>query len=336
MGDAIRSGGSHRLEPGADHAYNTIYEDGVERNRPPAPLAWLVRAALILGPALAVLALWALALRFGQHGITEDRLYALLVVTILAGYLVGYCVVAVRGAKSPFEIRHVNVAMALFIIAALVLTHTPVLDFKRIAVASQMSRLDDAGEKFDYRYLRHEAGRHGIVALQGIANSETAASAGAKTALAEANRRQALAEGAPLDKARFLSRIEVYPSDRQLPEDLIALLYDQYRKQRWSLWCIDSGLPCTALLIDLDHDGSDEAVVPLFHDGRVYARQENGWVRIGTMNGSSHDLDKQYQALKENRLRVIPPPKYSGIDVGAEKYTFAPERCATDDKDCAF
>jgi len=69
--------------------YNAVYQDGRDSETLPRALAWPVRAALIVGPALAALAFWALVLRIRQHGVSEDRLQALVVVTILAGYSPG-------------------------------------------------------------------------------------------------------------------------------------------------------------------------------------------------------------------------------------------------------
>jgi thiosulfate/3-mercaptopyruvate sulfurtransferase len=142
--------------------YNAVYQDGRDSEKLPRALAWPVRAALIVGPALAALAFWALVLRIRQHGVSEDRLQALVVVTILAGYLTGYALVAAAGTQAPFAVRHVNVVMALVIVATPVTIHSPLIDLKRVATAAQLRRVPVDGDKFDFQYLRFGLGRHGL------------------------------------------------------------------------------------------------------------------------------------------------------------------------------
>ena len=321
--------------------YNTVYQDGTETDRLPRALGWLLRAALLAGPALAVLGFWALELRIFQHGLSEDRLYALLVFAILAGYLVGYWIVALRRGKAPFAIRQVNVVMALVIVATLVAVQTPLLDFKRLAVSSQLGRLDISGDKFDYVYLRHDAGRHGILALQQLALSDDEKVLGrAKLVLTEANRREygplAREQGQLSDKARFVTRIEVYPKGKTLSEALSDFLFTVYEKNRYQLSCIDAGSPCAVVLVDLDGDGSDEAVVVDGYSVNVYARQASLWTKAGqlqpyTQHKSPSDLR---QALMEGRVQVIPLPKLRGIEIGTTRYTFVPASCEPQQPDC--
>jgi hypothetical protein len=156
---------------------------------------------------------------------------------ILAGYLIGYSLVALLGARAPLPIRRVNVAMALVIVVAVVTVHSPLLDLKRIAAASRSERIGQAQEAFDFHYLRFDAGRHGLLALEALARSgpETIAER-ARMALAEANRGEhgplGRGQGNPADKALFAARLAVYPKGKALPEDLIEHLYGVYRKDR--------------------------------------------------------------------------------------------------------
>jgi uncharacterized protein DUF4153 len=318
--------------------YNTVYQDGGQTERLPRPLGWLVRAALAAGPALAGLAFWALALRLRQHGVSEDRIYALLVVTIVAGYLVGYCMVALLGGRAPFEVRQVNVVMALVTIGVLLSVHSPILDLKRFAVRSQLARLADVGERFDFHYLRHDAGRHGILALQALSGTgDPAVAAQARSALAEVNRRElgAFAQDRPGNRDRFRSRIDVYPRGTPLPEDLVDRLFVVYEKQRWQLACIDSGVPCAALLIDLDGDGQAEAVVLSQGQATAYARLAGGWSRVGQLTpGQYRSPEELRKALEGSQWRTAQPPAYASLEIGAWTFTFVPDRCDAGQPGC--
>jgi hypothetical protein len=318
--------------------YNAVYQDGSGTGRLPAAPAWLVRAALIAGPALAALAYWALGLRLAQHGASEDRLYALVVVTILAGYLAGYAVVALGGG-SRLQIRHVNVVMACAVVATLLAVHSPALDLKRLAVRAQVARVDRAGDRFDLAYLRHDAGRHGILALQALAGTRADRVAErARGALAEANRRESgplAGPEPPSDLARLVARLDVYPRGAPLPEGLAERLFAVYRSGRWRLPCIDTGPACAVLLVDLDGDGQQEAVVLLFGEGRVYAPKPEGWIRVGRLVPGLHQTpDQLREALAEGRWRLAPPPPYQGLELGSGRQTFVPEACEAASGEC--
>lgn len=306
--------------------YNAVYQDGVAAERLPRLLSSVVRGALVVGPALAALAFWALTLRIREHGVSEDRLNALVAVVILAGYLVGYSIVSVLGRRAPFDIRHVNVVMALTVVGTVLVIQSPLVDFKRIAVASQLARVAEEGVRFDFRYLRFDTGRHGLVALRELGRSETPLVARqAQIALAEANRGPDGARGGSADRARFLARIEVYPEGKQLPDELVEQLFAVYRDSRWRLWCIDQGTPCIALVTDLNGDGRDEVVLPLPGDGTVYAHQGNAWVKVGRLQpGRFGNVDDLRHSLIEGRIRTLPPVAYGGLEIGTSGYAFAP------------
>ena len=317
--------------------YNTVYQDGRETGRLPRALAWPVRAALIVGPALAGLAFWALALRIDQHGVSEDRLQAIIVVVILSGYLLGYSLVAIAGARAPFTVRHVNVVMALVMVATLVVIHSPVVDLKRVATSAQLERLTAEGDKLDFHYLRFQLGRYGLQELEELTRSpsETVAEL-AKRAQAETDWRNFPIFGRrPFadDRARFLARFEVYPRDATLPDDLIDVLHDLYRRQRWRLQCVDAGAPCLALLVDLDHDGQAEAVVPLVGDGSVYTRVADGWLKVGELqSGLYRTPDALRPELLAGKTQPLPPSVYGGVKIGEDAFGFRP--CTASDPAC--
>ncbi len=320
--------------------YNTVYQDGREVGGLPRALAWPVRVALIVGPALAALAVWALMLRMRQHGTSEDRLQAVVVVTILAGYLIGYSIVAIAGPRASFTVRHVNVVMALVMVATLVAIHSPLVDLKRIATAAQLRRLPVDPDHFDFRYLRFFLGRHGLVALERLAGSSPERVATlARRALAEADVRTSPLFGrrdrpAGEDRERFVARFEVYPNGTKLPDDLVDTLFDVYKDNRWRLLCVDEGAPCLTLFVDLDRDGRDEAVVPLGGDGSVYARRAEGWEKVGRLQpGVYRTPDALRPKLLDGAAQPLAPSAYSGVRIGSDaEYVFMP--CAPGEPAC--
>ncbi|WP_262423631.1 DUF4153 domain-containing protein [Brevundimonas denitrificans] len=55
---------------------NAAYQDGEPDGAPPVVLQWAARIAGVLLVPLIGLALWGLALRIGQHGLTPERIIA--------------------------------------------------------------------------------------------------------------------------------------------------------------------------------------------------------------------------------------------------------------------
>jgi hypothetical protein len=75
---------------------NAVWQDGVDMKTYPRTLRWLIDAALVLSPVYAALAVYALALRIGQYGWTDQRFWAVLVAVALACHALGYALAALR------------------------------------------------------------------------------------------------------------------------------------------------------------------------------------------------------------------------------------------------
>ncbi|MES2886105.1 MAG: hypothetical protein V4709_14965 [Pseudomonadota bacterium] len=146
---------------------NAYYGKGTEL--PPHPVVRrLAQAALLLLPLFAGLAAWALALRWQQYGVSLDRLWAGLSVSIASLYALGYAVAALR-REGPFlaGIAPVNRIGSLISASLLVLTQTGVLDFRAITAHALRDRAAML-EADDLRYLRWELGSPGVTALQAV------------------------------------------------------------------------------------------------------------------------------------------------------------------------
>ena len=77
---------------------NAAYQDGRPDNRPPAVLRAAVRVAAVLIAPLVFIAIWGLALRIGQYGLTPDRIIAGACALVGAAFAAGYG----WAALSPF------------------------------------------------------------------------------------------------------------------------------------------------------------------------------------------------------------------------------------------
>ncbi|WJY19141.1 DUF4153 domain-containing protein [Alteriqipengyuania flavescens] len=174
---------------------NAILRDDDRAMTGNAVLRWSARvlAALIL--PLTVFAAVSIGLRIGQHGLSPERIWALLTVAVATAYGLAYAVSLVRGWKSGTwrdTLRQANLHLAVGTSALALLLALPILDFGAISTRDQLARLESgavSAEEFDYAALKWEFGDAGRAALARLARSEdTAIATRAGNAQAVANR----------------------------------------------------------------------------------------------------------------------------------------------------
>lgn len=261
---------------------NAAYQDGRAENRPPFALRLAVQAASILLIPLVLLALWALALRIAQHGLTPDRIIALAGSAVGAVFAAGYGWAAVRtmlrrgGWMRPLE--HTTLAGAVLALLLIVGLFSPLLDPARLSVADQVARLERgavSAELFDYAFLRRGSGRAGQAALVQLARSSDAEiRTRAKAALAEGGPHSSL-RTAERNAAQRL-RIRALPLGAELPTTFV----DQYVRLSRRLAHCTAPTVCDARLLDLDGDGAAEVLVAGQQAISAFRRFDDGLWRL--------------------------------------------------------
>lgn len=230
---------------------NAAYKDGDPAHVPVLPLRWAGRIAGPMMLVLTLLAIYAIAQRIAQYGWTPQRVQSVAVAAVALIYSGGYTWAA--AARGPWlkRMERVNVTASLAILAILILLFTPLADPARLAVNSQVARLEAgkvAPAKFDYQFLRFDAGRFGTDALDRLtlsANPDITA----RARLAKAkDQRTYQSDGNP-DPAQTepaLSHAVVYPEGAKLPADFgPKTLVDG---NSYSAACLRDGSPCTIIV----------------------------------------------------------------------------------------
>ena len=206
---------------------NATYQDGDAERAVPRILRYAATVASLAPVPLTALAGTALLLRISQYGWTADRIYMFAAVVIGGCYALGYAAAVLwRGAWLK-GIERWNFYTALLILAVLFALFTPIADPYRLAVASQMARLElgrVTADKFDFANLRWEGGRFGDAALQklkvttSLPNAD-AIRASADAAMKQTNRYVALQRTTP----NMLSdNIVPHTADGKLPDSVYA------------------------------------------------------------------------------------------------------------------
>lgn len=240
---------------------NAAWQDGEPDGIVPPILRWTTRLSAALLPALVLLAAYALFLRIRQYGLTPDRVVGIACCLAGAVYAVGYLAAAVRPGRWMRWVAHANIAAACVVLGLLLAVFSPVADPARLAVDDQIGRLTGGkvtGDKFDYAFLRWEAGRYGREALATLAKRPDDIGRRAKEALARKERwapAQRIDEPAAQGDPAMLQ----VAGGKTLPSSFLkdgGWLVGDARELGCTLQA-----PCPTALVDLNDDGADEIVV---------------------------------------------------------------------------
>jgi len=292
---------------------NAAFQDGDPQHNRATIMRWSEFAgALVLVP-FVLIATYALWLRVDQYGWTVNRIATAATILIALTYAVGYAVAALlslRGGVWMSLLARVNVAAAFLVLGVLMLLFTPVADPARLAVNSQLARLQGGevrANAFDYDYLRREGGRWGRNALNALASagSNLTIRKMAKAALSGTP----VAAAGPAAKADLSRTITVYPAGAALPASFLG--------QDWShsddvvLPCLTlASARCDAFLADVYGDSRSEIILTdgdssSYVAATIYAWQPSGkWKAIGTFNGSCPGM---VEALRAGKMQVVAP-----------------------------
>jgi len=149
---------------------NAVYQDGRETN-PYAPVVHrLIFSGLCIMPIISALSLYGLVLRLNQYGWSVERCWAFVVWLILTLLAVGYVMGIVRRrAEWTIDLARVNRYMGLVVLALMILANSPILDFRKISLNSQLNRVDSGQielEEFDFWYAKQHLARPGYLAME--------------------------------------------------------------------------------------------------------------------------------------------------------------------------
>ena len=148
---------------------NAVYQTGERSPYPDWPHRALTIGAALL-PIVSALACYGLLLRVGQYGWTIDRLWAMLIVVLMGCFSVGYAYSIIRQRTQwQHRLPTVNRAMSWVVLVSLLLTASPLMDFRLISAWSQFSRLESGrADALDLEYVRKSLSRPGQARLDAL------------------------------------------------------------------------------------------------------------------------------------------------------------------------
>ncbi|MYE14453.1 MAG: DUF4153 domain-containing protein, partial [Gammaproteobacteria bacterium] len=208
-------------------------------------------------PVVSALSVYGLSLRVAQYGWTVERCWALTLAVLFAAFSLGYTWSIVRHRdRWPAALGRVNVVMGWVVLGTMLLVNTPLLDFRKISLASQFGRVE-AGEielrDFDFRYAREQLARPGWLRLEALAEEH-----GADPELMALIR--PVPPGTPGE--RIWESVTLRPEPFEVPAGLRAIAERE--------WYVDHGTTIVLVRIDMDGDGQAEYAMLNAEAGRDY------------------------------------------------------------------
>ncbi|MBU0912900.1 MAG: DUF4153 domain-containing protein [Gammaproteobacteria bacterium] len=308
---------------------NAVYQADADSRPYPLWLHRAIYAAVALLPVYSLIACYGLMLRVEQYGWSVSRCWGLVLWAILALFSVGYLWGILK--KRDLWLQHlswINVRMGLVLLAVMMLVNSPLIDFRKITVQSQLARLEDGRTllaDFDLHYFRHDLAKPGYDALQQLKaqHGETNPALALRIdALYRKDIHNETTEQNSKDQLQQLLVALKLPDDVILPPALKQALADWQKDQRWQLSYISQ---YHLRPIDLNTDGVQDYVLLTYAhnsiDAVLFSLKGEKWQR-SVVNQLFSDVKSAPQAepqLETLELKAV-PPQWPLLQIGGQKF----------------
>ena len=232
---------------------NAVYQDEPQSRPYPLFVHRFIYLGVALLPIYSVIVCYGLHLRIGQYGLTVDRAWGLVIWALLGLFSVGYLWGIVRLRDNWLvQLSWVNVRMGGLVLVLMILLNSPLLDFRKITVNSQLNRLEQGEltvDDMDLRYFRQDLAHPGYLALQQIKQDYDN---NAALQLKIDNLYLPAEQIKAMTQAQFLAKLNV-DATQTLPAGLAEAMYT-FAAQ--NVWQINRLQQAKLLAVDWDQDGT--------------------------------------------------------------------------------
>lgn len=320
---------------------NAVHQDGGNAAPYPAWLRRVIDAGLLALPIFAAIALYALHLRIGQYGWTQERWWATLAGVALAAYAGGYAYAAVRRAGAWLApLGRVNAVMSLVVIALVAASNSPLLDPHRLAVDDQLARWRDGrtdARHLDLDHLRFDSGRRGYLAARALKeDAKVKADANLAATLDRTlERAQRYAWRSPQEKrehaATTVGQIaSVVRPAANSPAPDASLLQAVLAADAATTQCRQVDSDCVYIARDIDGDGSVDALLcnlgnPNAPACQLWERGSGAWRAAARFHWHASDGDDGTGVAGSLRAGDITPEPKRWPGIKAAGRTAAPQ-----------
>lgn len=293
---------------------NAVYQDGRGGSPYPVAIHRVLYAGLIVTPFISVLSLYGLALRVGQYGLSIERCWAFVAWLVLTLFAIGYVVGIVRKRDDwTQDLARVNTGMGLVVLAIMLLANSPVLDFRKIALGSQLDRVESGKvdlEDFDFWYAHSQLARPGYLALEEM--KEQVADSDPDLLGRIENPLRSIYGGIQPD-TEWWKRMTFRPGGFQVPDELRELIQKENT--------VHETLDPVLIRADIDADGQDEYALVLLHgasvrNAKIYYKRATGWASAWANASDSRALDdRDTNGIKDGEIS-LEEPHFKNLRIG--------------------
>ena len=294
---------------------NAVYQDGREATPYPQIIHRFIFGGLSVMPIVSALSFYGLSLRIEQYGWSVERCWAFVVWLILSLFAVGYVVgIVKRRDQWTNDLARVNTAMGLVVMTIMLLANSPVLDFRKISLASQL-RIVESGETelraFDFWYTKQNLARPGYLAMEKM-KQDVGTSDPELLARIENPVRLGIAVSLQ-DSEKLWANLRYRPEPFDVPAALRPMVETSTRTVR--------STDLIMIRADLDEDGQDEYLLLSMHDygigfSQFYYLTDAGW-QSGHLQNTlwQRNRDGARELIESGEMTLV-EPRFKDLDVG--------------------
>ncbi|MEM6775824.1 MAG: hypothetical protein AAF640_13350, partial [Pseudomonadota bacterium] len=251
---------------------------------------------------------------------TVERCWAFVTWLVLSLFALGYVIGVIRQRDAWTEdLARTNTAMSLALLVIMLLANSPLLDFRKISLASQIDRVasgDIALADFDFWYSRQYLARPGYLYTEKLKVDLGDDDPELLAAIEKPTRRGTRTP----DRELLWANMRLRPADLNVPPPLRRTITE-------SVYQVTSE-PSVLLAQDLDADGTDEYVLlQLWPDNngvmraQVFYRHEKGWgsdelvVQRGNSGARGREGDDLLDRLLDSPIQLR-EKRFKDLDIG--------------------
>lgn len=298
---------------------NAVYQDDPQARPYPILLHRFIYLGLALLPIYAAISFYGLSLRVEQYGWSIARCWALLIWSLLTLFSIGYLVGIFKLRDSWLQkLNVVNIAMGVVVLVAMLLVNSPLLDFRKLVVTSQLAQLSQGeinANDLELKYFKNSLAAPGFNALQELKkqHEESNPSLGIRITSLYSNKK---VPSSLVSEDEFIAAINVLSGE--IPDDLRKYLYEKAAHSDWSM------TRTKAYFIKSIELNGEAPLEYLFLEKTTYNNslslyfwQDGEWMNTGVSKKGQYGAEQEgfIDVFKENEIQQL-TPKWPEIKIG--------------------